>query len=318
MRYVAGIDGGGTKTVCIVGDESGNILSRGLSTASNYQVIGAGAAKEVIENALLQAVQAAGITPDDLEYTVLGLAGADLENDFKVLNTICSKIFRHERFKVLNDTWIGLRAGIPENWGIVTNCGTGAACSGRDSKGNEATLRNLTYETGNLGGGFEIIRKAFHQAFRSEEKTGAHTRLESEIPALFGYSNMAKLVEPVLEMKLDPVRAFEVPIIVGRLASEGDRPCQDILVEMGRSLGEIAGGVIRKLGMESSEFKVTLTGGVFKSINPLMADEYATTVHRTAPGAHIGIAGVEPVMGAYFLALENLSGIPFRIKPTIR
>jgi N-acetylglucosamine kinase-like BadF-type ATPase len=306
MKYLAGIDGGGTKTACVIGDDSGNLLSGGLSTASNYQVIGAEAAKSAIEDALLQALRAAGITSGDLEYTVLGLAGADLESDFKVLDNICREIFGHGKFKVLNDTWIGLRAGIPENWGIVTNCGTGASCSGRDGRGNEATLRNLTYETGNLGGGFEIIRTAFHLAFRSEEGTGAYTGLESEIPALFGCRAMAELVGPVLEMKLEPARALEVPVIVGRLASGGDRPCQDLLVDMGRSLGEIAGGVIRKLGMEKTEFKVTLTGGVFKSSSPLMVDEYTTTVHRTAPGARIGIAGAEPVMGAYFLALDEL------------
>ncbi|GAB1483303.1 hypothetical protein MASR2M78_21190 [Treponema sp.] len=34
------IDGGGTKTHCVVGDSAGNILGEGFGGASNHQVVG--------------------------------------------------------------------------------------------------------------------------------------------------------------------------------------------------------------------------------------------------------------------------------------
>lgn len=304
MAYFAGIDGGGTKTLCIIGDSEGNILSQGSSTASNHQVIGPEAAKQAIRSSMQQAVEASGISIRDISFSVFGLAGADLELDFIILDAVCSDIVGSSRFKVMNDTWIGLRAGIPENWGIVTVCGTGASCSGRNRTGQEATLRNLTYETGNYGGGYGIIREAFHYAFRSEEGTGLKTRLETELPAIFGSNSLAELLEPVLKMELEPAKAYQVPIIVSGLASKGDEVCQNILITSGRILGEVASGVIRKLGMEAEHFKVSLVGGVFKSDNPLMIDEYTTTVHRIAPYAEMVVCRTDPAIGAYSLARE--------------
>lgn len=309
MAFFGGIDGGASKTHCVIGDSEGKIVAEYFSAGSNHQVIGPDSAKKAIREALDGALSNAGISITDLDYTALGLAGADLEPDFIILNAICGEIFGNDRFKVMNDTWIGLRAGIPENWGIVTVCGTGSACSGRNREGVEATLRNLTFETGNSGGGFDIIREAFHFAFRSEEGTGCKTKLEEELPRLLGLNSMPDLLEAAVSMRIDPEKAYAVPVLVCELASDGDLVCQNILLEMGRTLGEIASGVIRKLHMEKLKFRVTLIGGVFKSSNPLLVDEYTTTVHRTAPNAKIGISKVKPAIGAYYLALGKYDKI---------
>ncbi len=305
MTYLAGIDGGGSKTHCAIGDSEGNILAQGASSGSNYQTVGEEAARLAINSALVSATDQLCISRDQLDYVVFGLAGADTERDFKVLNPMCESICGHNRFKVVNDTWIGLRAGTPEDWGIVTICGTGGACAGRNREGREVILRNLTYEAGNRGGGTEIVQKALHFAFRSEEGTGKKTRLEDEIPRLLERGSMEELVEMVYERIPHPKIIAELPALVGRLASGGDSVCQDILLETGHALGEIASGVIRRLGMEKEDFHVTLVGGVFKTENPLLVDEYTTTVHRAAPHARIGIAHKKPVVGAYDLALDG-------------
>jgi Predicted N-acetylglucosamine kinase len=304
MTYLVGIDGGGSKTHCIIGDCKGNILAEGASTGSNYQTVGTEAARSAINSAIVNAMDVLGITCNDIDYFVFGLAGADTENDYKVLNNVCKGICGHERFRVLNDTWIGLRAGTPENWGIVTICGTGGACSGRNREGREVTLRNLTYEAGNRGGGSEIVQKALHHAYRSEEKTGRKTRLEYEIPRLMDRNSMDDLLDMVIERIPDTRIIAELPVLVCRLANEGDIVCQDILIDTGHALGEIAGGVTKRLGMENEAFNVALVGGVFKTNNPLLVDEYTTTLHRTAPYARIGVVCNKPVIGAYYLALD--------------
>jgi N-acetylglucosamine kinase-like BadF-type ATPase len=308
MNYFAGVDGGATKTLCLIGDPDGNILARGTSSASNHQTIGAEAARQAILNSMTQAAKSLGIGPEELSYTVFGLAGADLEPDFAILEPICGDIVKSSRFKVMNDSWIGLKAGIPENWGIVTICGTGASCSGRNRAGKEATLRNLSYETGNYGGGYGLVREAFHYAFRSEEGTGPKTALETEIPALFGRKGLVELLEPAFRMELDRTKAYHIPVVIGRLAALGDPVCQNILLTMGGTLGEIASGVVRKLGMERERFKISLVGGVFKAESPLLIDEYTTAVHRTAPYAQMVVCGCEPAMGALQLAKELYAG----------
>ena len=303
--YLAGVDGGASKTHCVVGDAEGNVLSEGFSTGSNYQVCGAEAAREAIESSIAKACEKPGIGARDIAYAVLGLAGADMEEDYAVLRGVCSRIFPSGRFRIINDSLVGLRAGIPENVGVVTVCGTGSACSGRNASGKTVTLRNLNYETGNCGGGSDIVRMALHFAFRSEEGTGRRTALEAEIPKLFGKKSMEEMVGPVRAMLPEPEALYRIPILVCALANAGDAVCQDILVHLGREMGEIAGGVARRLGMAGGPFKVTLVGGVFRADCPLLADEYTTAVHRAAPFAQIGIAEHKPAVGAYWLALEE-------------
>ncbi len=309
MNYAAGIDGGASKTHCVIGDIYGNILSEGLSGGSNYQVSGEAMARASIEAALSQALKKLGIKAGDLKYTVLGLSGADMEIDFNILNNICGQFLTPGSFTIVNDTWIGLRAGIPENYGIVTVCGTGGACSGRNSKGLEVTLRNLSYEAGNRGGGSDIAQMALHYAFRSEEKTGRKTVLEDEIPGLFGLKSMDELIISMRTLQKEPSNIYKIPILVCELANKGDAVSQDILINIGHEIGEIAGGVIKRLEMEREVFKVTLIGSVFQSDCPLLMDEYRTTVHRTAPFARISVAQQKPVAGAYHLALERYKNL---------
>lgn len=304
--YLAGIDGGGTKTECVIGDERGNILSRGISTPSNYQVVGIEAAKFSIQNALNEALENIRITVDEIDYAYLGLAGADLKEDFEILNNICSEIFGKVPFKIVNDSWIGLRAGNDENWGIVTICGTGANTAGRTKDGRELILRGMSYELGNWGGGIDIAKDALYYAFRSEEGTGLKTALEDELPKVLGFKYMKDIVKIIRDKKYDMEKINIIPELVFELASRGDCVCQRILIDMGHALGEMAGGVIKKLGMEKIEVPVTLVGSVFKGRNPLLIDEYTTTVHRVAPLAKISKSKREPVIGAYYLALDNL------------
>lgn len=305
MGYFAGIDGGGFKTHCIIGDEKGSVLAEGFAPGSNYQISGQEAAAQAIHDALHDALKKLDVKMEQIEYAVLGLAGADMECDFKVLNHICSKILGKVPFKVLNDTWIGLKAGIPENWGVVTVCGSGSSCAGRNRRGQEVILRNLDYELGNRGGGLDIIKDALHFAFRSEEGTAPKTRLTEEVPKLLEAGSMDRLAEILRSRTFDMSKLHTIPVLVFRLATEGDRICQDILVSMGHVLGEIAGGVIKRLGMEEEMLPVTLVGSIFRGSNPLLIDEYTTTVHRTAPRAKIQVAGMKPAMGAYLLSLDR-------------
>lgn len=303
MRYIAGIDGGGTKTHCVVGDENGHILSEGLAAGSNHQAVGEEAAEQAVCEALRQAMEPLGITAADLSFIVFGLAGADIPQDYAILTPLCERICGHTRFKLMTDTWVGLRAGIPENWGIVTVCGTGGSCSGRNRDGREVTLRNLTYEAGNRGGGIELARIALHYAFRSEEKTGPYTRLQEEIPQMAGMRSMDELVPMVCAMNPDPAVLMGIPILVCRLAEQGDEVCQNMLIEMGTVLGRIAGGVAKRLEMEKIPFGATLVGGLFKSQNPLLLDAYSLELHKAAPFARISVAKEDPAVGAYLLAM---------------
>ena len=52
MEYILGVDGGGTKTLALLGDLDGNVLGRGVSGPSNTNAVGFDAACSALESAI--------------------------------------------------------------------------------------------------------------------------------------------------------------------------------------------------------------------------------------------------------------------------
>src|SRR6266566_3990853 len=80
MGYVLGFDGGGTKTECVLMDESGAVLARSRSGASNAVNVGAKASAAALAAAGTEALRSAGASPSDVAYILAGISGAGEPN----------------------------------------------------------------------------------------------------------------------------------------------------------------------------------------------------------------------------------------------
>ena len=77
MRFVLGFDGGGTKTDCLLMDESGAILARSQAGPSNPLRVGFGAAISSIREAARAAISQAKLPGESTAAALCaGLAGA--------------------------------------------------------------------------------------------------------------------------------------------------------------------------------------------------------------------------------------------------
>lgn len=302
--YVMGIDGGGTKTQCLITDLNGQVKGEGFGGEANYQLCGKEIAEASIRTAINHALNSAGIEIKEVKYAVFGLSGADEPLDFEVLEPICKSIMGEIPHEVLNDTWIGLASGSP--YGVVSICGTGAAHAGVTPDGVRHILRNLDYELGNKGGGGEIVSQALHYAFRSDELTYKKTKLETVIPEVFGVKSLDEVSMIIREKWIPKDVAFQIPIKVFALANEGDEVATEIIRDMGRTEGLYAAGVIKKLGLEDLEVPMVLIGSLFKTDNPILTGAYMDAVHEIAPKAVKVIPTVAPVEGAIQLAIKEV------------
>jgi len=71
VAFYLGIDGGGSKTACLLGDET-SILGRGDSAGSNMVRLGEQAAGEALQQAVRSACANAKVNPAQLTRTVAG------------------------------------------------------------------------------------------------------------------------------------------------------------------------------------------------------------------------------------------------------
>lgn len=310
--YVLGIDAGGTKTHCVIADENENILAEGLAGASQHQLFGIRQTEENLQLAVSAALKEADLTLQDLSYAVLGMSGADGEDDLALLNPAAEKVLPGVPFRVVHDAWIGMYSALKEPFGVVSICGTGAGHAGRNRQGDELTLRNLDYRLGNYGGGGDLVEKALHYAFRSDEGTYERSALEAAVPPIFGVSTMEDVCRLLKQNPLSDKERYQLPITVFQLANSGDSVCRMLIHDLGHEEGLYAAAVIRRLHMENEQVPVVLIGSLFHSDDPLLLDPFMEAVRTAAPAAYPVLPTRKPVTGAVRMALFILQDIKER------
>ena len=310
--YVLGIDAGGTKTHCVIADENENILAEGLAGASQHQLFGIRQTEKNLQLAVSAALKEADLTLQDLSYAVLGMSGADGEDDLALLNPAAEKVLPGVPFRVVHDAWIGMYSALKEPFGVVSICGTGAGHAGRNRQGDELTLRNLDYRLGNYGGGGDLVEKALHYAFRSDEGTYEKSALEAAVPPIFGVSTMEDVCRLLKQNPLSDRERYQLPITVFQLANSGDSVCRMLSQDLGHEEGLYAAAVIRRLHMENEQVPVVLIGSLFHSDDPLLLDPFMEAVRTAAPAAYPVLPTRKPVPGAVRMALFILQDIKER------
>jgi len=302
--FILGIDAGGTKTHCVISDEHGNIIKEGFDGPANYQTCGIDVTKTSLELAIQKALDNTGLKINDISRAVFGMAGADEEIDFKLLNPLAESIMKGVPVEVVNDTWIGLRAAVEDNFGIVSICGTGAAHAGRNRKGEAIILRNFDFPLGNRGGGGELVDWALHYAFRSNEQTFKKTCLEEDIVQIFQVDNMEEVYYLIRQGGMTESHQYQIPIAVFNAARRGDAVAVMLVEDMGHTEGQYAAGLIRRLSLEKESVPMVLIGSLFKTREPILIDPYMKAVHEAAPLAYPLFPTVSPVMGAIGLMMD--------------
>lgn len=308
MQYVIGFDGGGSKTRAILANQQGKILADESAGPSNHQIVGLGEAKKVIHNLYKTLLNKTAINAQDINYIHLGLAGADLPDDFKKLNDMGQQIFGDTPFSIVNDAWIIFRSGLKKGHGIVSIYGTGANVAGVNKNGDRRILRALGYALGGYGGGGDMTLKAFYDAFRSNEKTGPKTRLEKEIPKLLGYKSIEELIPLIYPKNKIFEEAYgKVPPLIFKLANENDAVSISILKEHGKIQGEMIIGILKQLDIKREKCPIVIGGSIYKGSNDTFINTMLETVKVYAPNVYLIRPEVPPVYGALYAAFDTLN-----------
>ncbi|MCR4406746.1 MAG: ATPase [Anaerolineae bacterium] len=312
MSLVLGVDAGATKTFALVADERGRILGFGQGGPGNHQVAGLKPALAEIRRSCEEALTRAGVSPP-VDFGFFGLAGADLPVDFALLIPAIEGMSLARRVRIKNDTMVALRAGLKRSWGVAVICGTGFNAGGIGPDGREVQLPGLGILSGDWGGGGDIAQEVIRLVCRAWDGRGQPTALTEMVLAALEFPSVEELISQLYQSQLDYYpgqfdqrRLLALVPLVFEAAYAGDQVAQDLLVRVGTEVGVTANAIIQRLGVEGTDVEVVLGGSVFKGKGPLLVDTVTQVVHRVAPRAAIVLSEFEPVVGAVFLALEDL------------
>jgi len=305
MRHYLGLDAGGTKTYCLVGDEAGRIKGFGRAGVGNYEYYGVEPAAAENRKAVESALADASLSLADIAGIGMGIAGADLPEDFEMLEReMYTALFGSIPRVFRNDSMAGLRGGTRDPYGIVIACGTGCVCAGVNRAGDHARVGGLGPEFGDVVSGSDLGLRGIQAVWQARDGVIGETALTKLFVERAGCTDADDLFNKLYHHELKHTDLEPMAKLVFDAAVEGDTVSCDILEWGGRYLGEMVSAVARKLDMTSDRFDVVMAGGVFKGTSPVLADAMLTVIHRWCPRAATVMPAFEPVVGALLLGME--------------
>jgi N-acetylglucosamine kinase-like BadF-type ATPase len=298
MRYVIGIDAGGTKTVGLLADESGQVLAEVRGSGANLQTHGELEVEKVFDDVMEALAQGRAIAA-----VGLGIAGVDRPHDEAVIRGILRRLGHRETVRVVNDAAIALVAGAPDGVGIVVLAGTGSIAYGQDRGGRTARSGGYGFLLADEGSGYWLGHQALRATVRAADGRGPATRMGAIVFEALDVSSVGELVPRVYEKGLPKHRIAALAGVVQRAKDEGDEVAASLIESGARELALAARAVARQLELGDGPFPVVLAGGAFKACPSMVA---LLERDLDLPGGRPALLQAEPARGAVRLALDLL------------
>ncbi len=297
MRYVIGIDAGGTKTIGLLADETGKVLAKARGGGGNLRVQGELATEKVLYD-VLETLDA----PEPAAAVCLGMAGVDRPADKQVIGGVLRRLGLKRAVRIENDAFIALVAGAPGGTGIVVVSGTGSVAYGVDPGGRTARSGGWGYLLGDEGSAYWLGHAAVRRGIRAADGRGPATTLGERISAKLGLEVPAGLVAWFYDQERFRHRVAELAPLVQEAADDGDDGAEELLGYAALHLARAAQAVERQLELPDA-YPLVLAGGAFRacpSLHPRI--ERCLDLPRSRPT----LLDAEPATGAVALALDAL------------
>lgn len=296
MPIFLGIDGGGSKTTCLVGDPN-VVLATATVGGINLVRSGEAQARANLHQVIREACSAAKIDASQIARVCLGTTGAGRPQASDLLRRIIAEIVPAD-IKVVGDTVIALHSAFDSGEGIVVIAGTGSIAYGQNHEGETARAGGWGYAISDEGSGQWIGRTAVSAVLRGHDE-GESSRVFGLICKAWNIEGLDDLVQ--LANAVPPPDFFALAPSILEAADAGDALARSVLTQAGTQLASLAKIVISRIFTNQPNVPVAMSGGVFRN-SPLVRQVFYNSLRSEYPDVKIAPTVVEPVKGALALA----------------
>jgi glucosamine kinase len=296
VPFFLGIDGGGTKTRCVIGDEN-SVLATGSGSGCNIVRVGEECARDSLSSAIHEACVQAGVSPQQIARTCAGVAGAADDGVASRVQRVLIEIVGGA-IEVIGDMEIALQSAFGGGAGVIIIAGTGAIAFGRSDRGETSRAGGWGRLVSDEGSGHWIGVQAIGAGLREYDR-GADSGLLRELMRALEVRSVHDLA---VMANSDPVPEFArlFPVVLSAEES-GDVVAIEVLERAGVELAATAEILIRRLFSDSGQASVATHGGVFAA-SASVKDAFRAELSRLFPGARLVDAEVDPALGALEIA----------------
>lgn len=303
MAFVLGLDGGATKTECVLMDEAGRVRARSRSGPSNPVRAGVHGALAAVCEACRVAVQSASISFAEVRVVCAGLAGTGEPHVQRRMQELLQTEFPGTMAHVCTDFDLTMEA-MGEGPAIVLIAGTGSVAIGRNADGQLARAGGRGPLLGDEGSAYDIGQRAAMASLRAWERTGAESSLGHSILQAFGVTDWQEF-QVRAHAAADEVFPKIFPLVAAA-ADAGDSSARLLLQAAADELATLVAVVMERLRFGDQSFSLAKSGGAL-GVSPFFDAVLDERLSGVAPYATRGVLSISPAEAAARLALRLLT-----------
>jgi N-acetylglucosamine kinase-like BadF-type ATPase len=254
MTYKIGVDGGGTKTECILIDEAGTVLARHIAPGCNPSVAGAEQARLIITDALCALVASLNSQPLTPNSPVISTTHIYSAGNRAWWRETAATLTGFGKVVTADDSYPVLELATNGQPGLVLHAGTGSFVAARAPDGTVHYAGGIGWRFGDPGSGYDLGRRAIGRGLLELQGWAPPSRLGPTVrdQTQLGEAADAGAVTRFFYLNADPNRqiAALAPAVL-RLAAEGDHTAHQLIVDSVGDLLTLATRVAGKLFSET-------------------------------------------------------------------
>lgn len=300
MALFLAIDAGGTKTRCLLADET-KILGRAITGSVELMRVSEVEASSHLRAMLAEVSQVANVSLGELSQTCVGLAGLSIDAVREWAEREIGAVIGGD-LHLISDEEIVLEGAFRGGPGILIIAGTGSSIIGRAADGAMYQAGGWGPALGDEGSGFWIAQEALRAGFWAKDR-GVATTLLAEIGEFWGLKSLGEIVE-MANARPGPDLPALVPVIV-KCAEAGDELAIAVLERAGVELAEQVALVALKMKESGGRRKIeaACTGSILEHISLVRAAMVAA-LKTSSPGIKVLEGVVDSLEGALWRARE--------------
>lgn len=304
--WYLGLDGGGTKTRCVLYDPVTDTMFIASGGTTNHEALPNGLEDlpQAIGEIVFPLLEKAGISAETVKCSAFGMSGVDTPMQHDIISQIIRGMGFGD-FVLSNDAYLGIKAEAGRS-GISCVNGTGYSVAGISEDGRMMQIGGHNDLTGDLGGSGYIVPAAVRAVYTALFKHGPWTSLTSLFYEWLGIGDRDELCQAIaLQIYADPEAAYlQISRLLYRAAAEGDDVARGILKASGEDYALSIRCIAEDLQL-TQPIKVVLIGSHFTKCECTYAIDALKSALEMEGDYRISVISTEPVAGALLWAMEN-------------
>lgn len=255
MKYLIGIDSGGTKSELVAYDLEGNCLYSNTGGYGNPAVD----IDTTLNNISFLIKQCLNSLQDhECVFISAGVAGVDMDNYRQV---ICKYIYDKFSIKnlVLSDIEMTAKAYLDDKEGIIVIAGTGSSCFVQKDNIGEI-VGGWGHILGDEGSGYHTVIQAFKNIVYQIDNDMPFDNLNKRLMKKINASNSSDIKKYIYGNEKGTIASLFS--VINELSIKGDIAATSLLKDAGKYLAQMTTTAYRKYEFED-KIKIGLKGGVF-------------------------------------------------------